>query len=336
MTSPANPEPLEAFAMPPGAIELEQSPGLSTERSLAVAALRQALAQQADVLPFGPETGADEVDRLLTLNRVAVQLVTAGIAADELQLDCGAWEASHKAPQLVLAALVDEENAVVSFPGVLTGPEVTRLASMGKGHGNALILEPDDFKGGIMRLFTLVQLVDPECLPRVSLASEQPALRKAVAVMDWLRGQVDATLLALGAELSPLTAGAFRGGAVTQDIDGQPLAVLLIPLGLTGDALVSGDAAVHSVRSFQLALIATGNDQSPGALVLRVSSTMPGALLPDGLQLAALQGGHSQTITSNGDLELELRFQGSDDLVSVSLRFRDGEPIELPPLQLPL
>jgi len=69
--------------------------------------------------------------------------------------------------------------------------------------------------------------------------------------------------------------------------------------------------------------------------VVRVSSTMPGALLPDGLQLDAREGSHHQTNTSAMSTELELVFQASDQLLDVSLRYGESGLVELPSLQLP-
>ena len=73
----------------------------------------------------------------------------------------------------------------------------------------------------------------------------------------------------------------------------------------------------------------------PTALVVRLSSAVPGALLPDGLQLEARQGSHSQTITSAQSTELELLFQANEQLLDVSLRYGETGLVELPSLQLP-
>jgi len=68
------PDPLEALPLPLGAIELPIDQQALTARALAVAALRQALAERQLNLPFGPALGAEEEDRSLSLNRFAVQL----------------------------------------------------------------------------------------------------------------------------------------------------------------------------------------------------------------------------------------------------------------------
>ena len=338
MTNPAPIDPLEAFPMPEGAIELDESTASLSVRSLAVAALQRALRDRNLSLPLGPETALGDAQRLLSLNRFGVQLATAGVLADQLAVDVAPWLSEATAPQLLLAALVDEENAVVAFPGVLTGAEFIELARSAERSDQAVLLDPLAFRGGVDRLLTLVQLLEPEALPRLSLApAAQAAAGSVVAVIDWLRGQLDEAFSALGGELTPVAAGAFRSGAVASEAAEQALAMLVIPFGLSGDQLVSGDAARRCVRKFQLALIPTGPDHAthPTGLVVRLSSAVPGALLPDGLQLEARQGSHRQTITSAMSTELELVFQASDQLLDVSLRYGETGLVELPSLQLP-
>ena len=110
--------------------------------------------------------------------------------------------------------------------------------------------------------------------------------------------------------------------------------MVVIPFGLSGDQLLSGEAAQRCVRRLQLALIPTGAEQ-PTGLIMRLSNAVDGALLPDGLTLAARQGGHRQTISSDGSTELVLQFQGSAQLLDVSLRYGSGDAVALPSLQLP-
>ena len=335
MTRSSGPEALEALPMPEGAIELEGAPGL-TLRQLAVAGLQQAMRDRRLALALGPQTALAEADRLLNLNQFSVQLASAGMAADQIPVDLAAWKDAAVAPQLLLAALVDDENDVVAFPGVLTSEEVLALAQTAASDGEALLLETTAFRGGVDRLLTLVQLLEPAALPRLALEPAALAGLQAgvVAVAGWLRGQLDAALAGLGGELQPVRAGAFRSGPVLTDWAEQALAMMVIPFGLSGDQLLSGEAAQRCVRRFQLALIPTGVDQ-PTGLIVRLSNAVEGALLPYGLVLEARQGGHSQTIGSDGSTELVLQFQGSAQLLDVSLRYGSGDPVVLPSLQLP-
>jgi hypothetical protein len=336
MTSSPAPEPLEALPIPYGAVELDVGEGLPL-RELAVAGLRRAMRDRRLALSLGPQSALADQGRLLSLNRFAVQLVPAGIAADQIPVDLAPWAEAATAPQLLLAALVDDENEVVAFPGALTGEEVLALARGAERSDQVLLLDTAAFRGGVDRLLTLVQVLEPAALPRLALASA-PVLASVsagvVAVTSWLHGQLDEALARMGGELRPVSAGAFRSRSVAIDPAQQALAMLVIPFGLQGDQLVSGDAARRCVRRFQLALIPTGVDQ-PNGIILRLSSAVEGALLPDGLRLEASQGTHHQAETSADATELVFLFQGSSELLEVSLRYGIGEALVLPPLQLP-
>lgn len=331
------PAPNELLLMPVGAIELPADTPAPSLRALAMAALRQALAERQLALPFGPETAAEEDGRLLSLNRFGLQLATAGISADQLAIDSVPWAEVATAPQLLLAALVDEENAVVSFPGVLTGQEFIAAAQDAQRAGDQLLLEPTAFTGGLDRLLTLVQLLEPAALPRLALGSGIATLqRQVVVVADWLTGQLDGALAQLfGAQWQPVTQGAFFSAGIAAP-DTDALALVAIPLGLDGQQLVCGSATDRCIERFVLQMIATGADPArPDGLVLRLIAAMAGDLLPEGLQIAASQGSHEQRQVANGDTSMELVFQATGSLIDVCLSYPGGTDLVLPPLQLP-
>ncbi|MEI8250176.1 MAG: hypothetical protein WCF98_03295 [Synechococcus sp. ELA057] len=335
MTSELTPEPLEALPMPAGAIELPDSGDGLSPRQMVVAALQQGMAERRLALPLGPQTALDEEGRLLSLNRFAVQLACCGISSDQIAIDSQPWHEAAMAPQLLLAALVDEENGVVSFPGVLTGPEFVELARRQARGSAPLLLDTDAFQGGLERLLTLVQLLEPQALARVSLAEgPEAAALPVVAIVDWLQGQVDGALQQLfGARWEPVTQGAFRG-AVAPDF--EAMALVAIPLGLDGSQLVCGRAAETCVERFVLQMVATGSEPArPTGLVLRLSGAMAGDLLPDGLQLHARQGSHEQRQVAQGSTSLELVFGAGTALIAVSLTYPGSSDLVLPPLQLP-
>ncbi|NDG74383.1 MAG: hypothetical protein EBX49_03405 [Synechococcaceae bacterium WB8_1B_136] len=335
MTEPTPPSDL--LPLPIGAIELPADSPAASLRALAVAALHQALAERRLALPLGPETAAEDNGRLLNLNRFGLQLATAGISADQIAIDARPWAETGTAPQLLLAALVDEENAVVWFPGVLTGQEFVARADAAEREGEQLLLEPGAFGGGLERLLTLVQLLEPAALPRLALGGAGASLQQqVVAVADWLSGQLEGALAELfGAQWQPLTQGAFfSGGAAAAERDA--LALVTIPLGLDRQQLVCGLAAERCIERFELQMIATGSDPAaPDGLLLHLTAAMAGDLLPDGLTLQASQGSHEQRHTAAADTAIELVFHGGQALIDVRLSYPGSPDLVLPPLQLP-
>lgn len=338
MTSPALPEPLDAFPIPSGAVLLQGVSGAASERDLALQALRQVLAQRRLALPLGPELDPADPTRLLSLNSFAVQLATAGFPSDQIPFPSQPWSQPTTAPQLVLAALVDGDNDVVWFPGVLTGPEVvSAIGGSPDGPGDELTLELSAFRGGIDRLLTLVQLLDPAAIPRQTL-TPAPVPSLVLVVREWLEGLLSPALAALGAELVPLTEGAFRSKGLPATGVPDALAILSIPLGLGGDGTLQwGEAARPCVERFQLLLIPTAPEgNAPERLTLQLVGDLPGDLLPDGLQLTACQGSRRQSVASAASTTLQLQLPADPALIEVSLTAPGGTTLQLPPLQLPL
>jgi len=330
-------EPLEAFPMPDGAVELGTSDAATTAHAMAVAALQQVLRTQPQAVTFGPVSAAEDPSRLLSINRFALQLVTSGMLADQFAVGTKYWAEAESAPQLVLAAQVDEENDVVAFQGVLTAPEFVDQARRAEASGNALLMDAEVFRGGIGRLLTLVQVLEPHAIPRLALeGAGQRLQRQAVAIADWLRGQVDGALQQLfGAQWHPITQGAFFSGGLVAP-EAEALALVAIPLGLDQAQLVCGQEAERSLERFVLQMLATGSDPSkPDGLVLRLTGAISGDLLPDGLQISARQGSHEQRQVAASNTAIELVFHANGSLIDVVLSYPGSTDLVLPPLQLP-
>jgi hypothetical protein len=343
MTSPASQDSLEAMPLPEGALilssqQLEQASSGGWQRQrrgMALLALHQAMAERQVDLPLGPVLDPEEPSRLLSLNGFAVQLAITGLSSDHVIVELAPWRLAGSAPQLLLVAAVDGENSVVHFPGVLTGAEFLQaMGSSGETNG-VLELDLAVFQGGVDRLLVLVQVLDPHALPRLALRASPPG-QVVVKMIDWLSGRIDSALAGLGAELVPVTAGAFRssGLAGSTTDDERALAILAIPLGLAGDQLVYGDQVARCIERFRLLLIASGGSR-PEALLLRLVPDLAGDLLPEGLEITAQQGSLRQSVSSADSLDLQLSFPASTDLIDVALRSGQNEALILPTLQFP-
>lgn len=184
-------------------------------RSLTLLALRRWLKQRDAAVVVGPELEPEAPDRLLAIGGRFTQLLCACSLAEEVAVPLSPWKQTATAPQLVLLALVDEENAVVEFPGVIDAAAlIAEIKKVGGGAGDAIELPTALFQGGLERLLRWVTLLEPEALPRVGLSG--PALnRKAVRsgmaeLQEWLNQ------LLSGPTLVPVPVVGTRGGAPTQ------------------------------------------------------------------------------------------------------------------------
>lgn len=328
----------DLIPLPAGAVVLiGVGPELDSPRQLALVGLRQSLQErQLQTLPLGPTIDPEDPDRLLSLNGIAVQLACCGLISDEIQVDLSFWRRAETAPQLLLAAAVDEENQVVYFPGVLTGREVVDLAQGASVDAAALRLAVDRFRGGFERLLTLALLMEPQALPRLALpkAAVVSIGCDVVNVLDWLQGTLAEALAGLGGFLQPVPAAAFRSATLAIPEQDQALAILSIPLAISNGALVCGVAARDAIERLQLLVIPCGSGIA-STLLLRIVGDTPGTLLPDRLTLSALQGDHEQSITSNDSTSLDLRCPASPLAVIMRLTLADQQPLApLPPFLL--
>ena len=169
MTDKSLPEPLESFPIPEGAIQLDSDSEFLSPRALAIAAIKKILLERNLQISLGPETSLEDEGRLLIFNGFSVQLEITGILSNEISIDSTSWGKASRAPQLIIAVQVDEENCVVNFLGLLTGAEFTSVSNGISPINGKILLDTEVFKGGIDRLFTLVQLVEQEALPPLVL-----------------------------------------------------------------------------------------------------------------------------------------------------------------------
>ena len=161
----SQPEGMEAFPIPEGAILLDSCEGM-TSRELAIAALQKIIKDRELTLPLGPELDLNNPKRLLILNRFAIEVLTVGMTTDEISIPLEHWYRAGAAPQILLAAQIDEENNVVSFTGVLTGEEFKQIVSNQLNNQKEVSISVNEFKGGVDRLLSFVRLLEPSAITR--------------------------------------------------------------------------------------------------------------------------------------------------------------------------
>jgi hypothetical protein len=268
----------------------------------------------------GPAGGGE--GRTVVLHGFRVRVQCAPFWAEALAVPPQPWRGGRHSPQLLLGAWVDEENGAVRLPGVLTAAELLQRCP-GLAAGDAPRQLPlAAFSGGLDRLFQLVRLLEPE-----ALLPPRPAL--GVAVRDWLEGVLAEGLAALGAELLPPSAGAFRGATVERRP--QTLATVLIPLALVLGRIETGPALAGASERFRLLLRLCGSSDGTEWLEVRLEPDLAGDLLP---QRLTLQVGDRavDTGTDGGSGSLEVTVPARGESLVIGLRHGGGSRLELPPL----
>ena len=323
---------LEAYSIPEGAIGVTTPMGTEGRKGFVVRALQQELKRRGINIPVGPETELDNPERLLLLNRFSVQLVTAGILSDRIRIPLTHWDEAAKAPQLVAAGLVDEENDVVYFPGVMTAEQFIRQAADG-GDQEVITVDTSSFEGGLERLLTYVLLLSPEALPRLSLSRQrQDEPRLDINLREVFGGFLDEALSTLwGASLQPASAAAFRSGSSSAVEDGEKEGdVLCIPIGLGGEGLLIGEDAVNSIERFELRISRHKASDKGETLQVAIAPALDGDLLPDQLVLQVAQTGYSQRQEADGSTGLMIIHKLESGIIEIKVGYRGADPFVLP------
>jgi hypothetical protein len=224
---PAMEEPRWGGPLLPGAIvldaeELRQAadtlvPGEDPERgwirylrAMALLALRSWLKQRKSAVVVGPAIEPEAPDRLLAIGGLATQLLCASSLAEEVVVPLRVWEQTATAPQLALLALVDEENGVVEFPGVLEGSGmVAEIRKLRDRVQEPMELPVSLFQGSLERLLRWTTLLEPGALPRRGRRTETSA---KTILEEYLKNWVE-TVFTRNSVVIPITAtgGATRG-----------------------------------------------------------------------------------------------------------------------------
>ncbi|KGG14401.1 MULTISPECIES: hypothetical protein [Prochlorococcus] len=191
------PEPIEAFTIPEGSVLLDDD-DIVDQRSFAIAGLVKIVKERNLDLPLGSESDLENPNRLVSFNSFAVQIVTAGINADEITIPLNHWYQHGAAPQLLLACHVDDENNLVWFSGVLTGPEFKEVISNQIRNKNEITISSNEFQGGVDRLLRFVRILEKSTIPRVALDEQTQSQWSVESIKKTLQSGISITVVAAG------------------------------------------------------------------------------------------------------------------------------------------
>ena len=168
MTKNKSNDSFDIFPLPQEAVFVE-SEEILTHKELIVKALEKVLKDRDLDLPLGPQLDLYNPNRTVILNKFEVQIVSSGILSDEVQIRKDFWKLKIRSPQLVLAALIDDDSNIVYFKGMLTGSELKNIVINQKSNQDTFVVKTKKFKGGIDRLLRSVRTLNTEAVERVEI-----------------------------------------------------------------------------------------------------------------------------------------------------------------------
>ena len=168
MTKNKSNDSFDIFPLSQEAVFVE-SEEILTHKELIVKALEKVLKDRDLDLPLGPQLDLYNPDRTIILNKFEVQIVSSGILSDEVKIRKDFWKSKIRSPQIILAALIDDDTNIVYFKGMLTGPELKNLVKNDNSNQDTFVVKTKKFKGGIDRLLRSVRILNTEAVERVEI-----------------------------------------------------------------------------------------------------------------------------------------------------------------------
>lgn len=168
MTKNKSNDSFDIFPLSQEAVFVE-SEEILTHKELIVKALEKVLKDRDLDLPLGPQLDLYNPDRTIILNKFEVQIVSSGILSDEVKIRKDFWKSKIRSPQIILAALIDDDTNIVYFKGMLTGLELKNLVKNDNSNQDTFVVKTKKFKGGIDRLLRSVRILNTEAVERVEI-----------------------------------------------------------------------------------------------------------------------------------------------------------------------
>ena len=105
-------------------------------------------------------------EKFLSINKFFVQVAYCGIFQDQVKISMKQWFKKGKAPQLILAAQIDNENNIVNFCGVMTAIEFEEYLLKHDFSLKEITIPIVNFDGDLDLLFYYVQFLKISSIKR--------------------------------------------------------------------------------------------------------------------------------------------------------------------------
>ena len=156
---------IDALPIPEDAVILKSKKILDSSQ-LALLGIKEIIKQRGINLKVKKKRDLTELDCVFEINNFSIQVVFAGFSSDQIIIPLKRWYKINNAPQIILAANIDEESNIVFFKGIMTAKEFINLYLKKNAKGQSFEIPFSEFKGGINRLLSFVQILESEALSR--------------------------------------------------------------------------------------------------------------------------------------------------------------------------
>ena len=190
-------EIFDALPIPEDAIILKPKRFLDSSQ-LALLAIKEIIKQRGINLKIRKKRDVTELDCIFEINNFSIQVIFAGYSSDHIIVPLQRWYKINNAPQIILAANIDEESNIVYFKGIITAKEFINIYLNKNAKGQSFEIPLSEFKGGINRLLSFVQILDSEALSRKGISRNIDFLESLLKTLGLSRKNISIALAAAG------------------------------------------------------------------------------------------------------------------------------------------
>ena len=191
---------IDALPIPEDAVILKTKNILDSSQ-LALLGIKEIIKQRGINLKVKKKRDLTELDCVFEINNFSIQVVFAGFSSDQIIIPLKRWYKINNAPQIILAANIDEESNIVSFQGIITAKEFINIYLKKNAKGQSFEIPLSEFKGGINRLLSFVQILDSKALSRSGLTSKLNSQNSLLKKIGFSRRNISIAALIIGSAI---------------------------------------------------------------------------------------------------------------------------------------
>ncbi len=190
-------ENIDAFPIPEDAVILKPKKVLDLSQ-LALLGIKEIIKERGINLKVKKKRDVTELDCIFEINNFSIQVIFAGFSSDQIIVPLNRWYKINNSPQIILAANIDEESNIVGFKGIITAKEFINIYLKKNAKGQSFGIPLSEFKGGINRLFSFVQILNSEALSRKGLTGKQISQNSLFQKIGFSKRNISIAVLVLG------------------------------------------------------------------------------------------------------------------------------------------
>ena len=192
-----NEDKIDAYPIPQEAVILDDKKVLDLSQ-VVMLAIKQIIKDRGISLKIKKKGKNTDEDCVFEINNFSIQVVYTGITSDHIIVPLKRWYKLNDSPQIILAASIDEENNIIFFNGIITAKEFINIFLERNAKNQTFEISLNQFKGGINRLLSFVEILDSKALSRSGLTSKLNSQDSLLKKIGFSRRNISIGALVLG------------------------------------------------------------------------------------------------------------------------------------------